>query len=133
LLTHYFAVTDPTGFTDAEKVAVSGYQGVQALIDAANQAGRTDPVPNRADIPGYLSAVWYSLGGAWPILYPTPVPLRYDPVTNPKGARPTIFDVSVAVYGKDSNTGFALRPIDNVGVQYGLGALNAGKSRKRSS
>ena len=126
LLTHYFTVTDPLGFSDAQKVAASGYLGVQALIDAANQAGRTDPVQNRADIPGYLSAVWYSLGGAWPILYPTADNLRYDPVRNPTGARPTIFDVSVAVYGKDPRTGFALRPYDNVGVQYGLAALNAG-------
>jgi len=126
LLTHYFAVTDPKGFSDSQQVAVSGYQGRQALIDAANQAGRTDPVPGRVDIPGYLSAVWYSLGGAWPLLYPTPVDQRYDPINNPKGARPTIFDVSIAIYGRDPATGFALRPFDNVGVQYGLAALNAG-------
>jgi hypothetical protein len=126
LLTHYFAVTDPTGFSEAQEIAVSGYQSMQAFRDAANQAGRTDPVPNRADIPNYLSAVWHSVGGAWPILYPTPGSLRYDPVSNPRGARPTIFDVSVAVYGRDPKTGFALRPVDNVGVQYGLAALNDG-------
>jgi hypothetical protein len=28
--------------------------------------------------------------------------------------------------GKDPKTGFARRPLDNVGIQYGLGALNAG-------
>jgi hypothetical protein len=105
---------------------VSGYQGMQAFIDAANQAARTDPVPNRVDVPGYLSAIWYSLGGAWPALFPTPLDQRYDPISNPKGARPTIFDVSIAVYGKDPHTGFAMRPFDNVGVQYGLSALNAG-------
>lgn len=126
LLTHYFAITDPKGFSDAQKVAVSGYQGMQAFIDAANQAGRTDPVPNRVDVPGYLSAVWYSLGGAYPALFPTPLEERYDPISNQKGARPTIFDVSIAVYGKDPQTGFAMRPFDNVGVQYGLAALNAG-------
>jgi hypothetical protein len=32
----------------------------------------------------------------------------------------------VNVYGRDPQTGFARRPLDNVGVQYGLGALNAG-------
>jgi hypothetical protein len=73
-----------------------------------------------------LSAVWYSLGGAYPALFPTPLEQRYDPISNPKGARPTIFDVSIAVYGKDPRTGFAMRPFDNVGVQYGLAALNAG-------
>jgi hypothetical protein len=32
----------------------------------------------------------------------------------------------VNVYGKDPATGFARRPFDNVGVQYGLDAFNAG-------
>ena len=48
LLTHYFDATNPSGFTEAQKVAVSGYHGMQAFIDAANQSQRTDPVPNRA-------------------------------------------------------------------------------------
>jgi len=117
LMTHYFAVTDPTGFTDAEKVAVTGYSGIQAFVDAANQSQRTDPVPGRVDIPGYNSAVWNAA---------VPVELRYDPVVNPGGARPTVFDVARNIYGIDPNTGFALRPFDNVGVQYGLGALNTG-------
>ncbi len=117
LLTHYFTVTDPTGFTDPEKVAVSGYKGIQAFFDAANQSGRTDPVPGRVDVTGYASAVWNPI---------VPAELRYDPVTNPHGARPTVFDVAHNIYGIDPSTGFALRPFDNVGVQYGLEALNAG-------
>jgi hypothetical protein len=124
LLTHYFTVTNPTGFTAAQQVAVSGYKfsnganPLQAFIDAANQAGRTDPVPGRVDIPGYVSAVWNSV---------VPVSLRYDPVTNPHGARPTIYDLARNVYGVNATTGFALRPFDNVGLQYGLTALNAGQ------
>jgi hypothetical protein len=59
-----------------------------------------------------------------------PVALRYDPVSNPTGARPTIWDVSKNIYGIDPDTGFALRAFDNVGVQYGLGALNAGTISK---
>lgn len=117
LLTHYFTVTDPSGFNDAEKVAVSGYKGVQAFFDAANQSGRTDPVPGRVDVTSYTSAVWNPV---------VPMELRYDPVTNPHGARPTIFDVARNIYGIDQSTGYALRPFDNVGVQYGLQALNAG-------
>jgi hypothetical protein len=35
-------------------------------------------------------------------------------------------DAARNVYGVDPATGFALRPFDNVGVQYGLAALNAG-------
>ena len=52
--------------------------------------------------------------------------LRYHPVTNPFGARPTVFDVARNIYGINPITGFALRPFDNVGVQYGLAALNGG-------
>jgi hypothetical protein len=117
LLMHYFTATNPTGFTDAQKVAVSGYEGVKALVDAANQAQRTDPVPRRADIPGYQSARWND---------GVPESLRYDPATNPRGARPTIFDAARNVYGTNPATGAAQRPFDNVGVQYGLNALNAG-------
>jgi len=47
-------------------------------------------------------------------------------VTNPTGARPTMFDWVRNIYGRDPVTGFGLRPYDNVGVQYGLGALNSG-------
>jgi hypothetical protein len=117
LLTHFFTVTDPTGFTDAQQVAISGYKGHQAWYQAANQAGRTDPEPHRPDVQDYTSAVWNSV---------VPESVRYDPLTNPTGARPTIWDVTKNIYGTDSDTGFALRVFDNVGVQYGLRALNAG-------
>jgi hypothetical protein len=117
LLTHYFHVTKPAGLTDEQKNAISGYSGVKALEDAANQSERTDPVPHREDIQGYNSAVWNAA---------VPEALRYDPVNNPKGARPTVFDVAKNVYGVDAATGYALRPYDNVGVQYGLNALNSG-------
>ncbi len=124
LLTHYFLVTNPTGFSDAQKVDVTGYKGLQAWYDAANQMGRTDPVPGRVDptppspiLGRYTSAVWNPA---------VPLALRYDPLTNPTGARPTVFDVARNIYGRDPVTGFGLRPFDNVGVQYGLAALNAG-------
>jgi hypothetical protein len=55
-----------------------------------------------------------------------PAELVYDPVKNPKGARCTMWDTNVATYGKDPATGFARRSLDNVGVQYGLEALNSG-------
>jgi hypothetical protein len=117
LLTHYFTATDPGAFSDRQKVAVSGYHGMKALIDAANQAQRTDPVPDRVDIEGYQSARWNAA---------VPSELRYDPVKNPRGARPTIFDAARNIYGVNPANGAALRPFDNVGVQYGLNALNAG-------
>jgi len=56
-----------------------------------------------------------------------PPSMRFDPVSKPDGVRCTYQDAYVAVYGKDAKTGFARRPFDNVGVQYGLGAFNAGR------
>jgi hypothetical protein len=117
LLARYFAATNAGAFTDAQKVAVSGYAGMKAFIDAANQSQRTDPVPGRNDIDGYNSAMWNNA---------VPSTLRYDPAANPHGARPTVFDAARNIYGVDPQTGFALRPFDNVGVQYGLGALKSG-------
>lgn len=50
----------------------------------------------------------------------------YDPVKNPKGARCTMQEMRVNIYGRDPKTGFARKPQDNVGLQYGLAALNSG-------
>jgi hypothetical protein len=63
---------------------------------------------------------------------------RYNPITNPGGVRCTIQDAAINVFGprlpavwseqeKQLGRGFAGVPTDNVGVQYGLGALRDGK------
>ncbi|MGE3958985.1 MAG: DUF6351 family protein [Vicinamibacterales bacterium] len=117
LLTHYFTTVNPSGFTEAQQVAVSGFSGLKAFIDAANQAQRTDPVPGRRDIDGYQSARWNKA---------VPESLRYHPQANPRGARPTVFDAARNIYGVNPATGAARRPFDNVGVQYGLLALRSG-------
>ncbi len=62
---------------------------------------------------------------------------RYDPQSNPRGTRCTLADYMINVFGprpqsawgnveKKIGHGFAGRPIDNVGVQYGLNALGQG-------
>lgn len=55
-----------------------------------------------------------------------PVTARYDPITNPTGARGSFTDGMVNVFGIDPQTGFARTVFDNVGVQYGLNAVNKG-------
>jgi hypothetical protein len=55
-----------------------------------------------------------------------PATERYHAATNPTGARGTVWDHTRNAYGVDPATGFARRPLDNVGVQYGLEALRAG-------
>lgn len=52
--------------------------------------------------------------------------LVYDARTNPRGARCSVVDWRVNQLGRDPKTGFAYGYDDNVGVQYGLGALNSG-------
>ena len=63
---------------------------------------------------------------------------RYDPETNPGGIRCTIQDAAINVLGprpmsewtpqeQQIDHGFAAAPVDNVGVQYGLGILQKGQ------
>lgn len=128
LLSRYYLTDNSGAFTESQIVAVSGHKNARAWYDLAMQSGRTDPVLGRVDpIPPsplpvlggtpYASAVWNAA---------VPASLRYHPTSNPTGARPTVFDVARNAYGINKATGFALRPFDNVGVQYGLEALNAG-------
>lgn len=65
----------------------------------------------------------------WPSMCADDIPeeVRYDATENPAGVRCTIFESMARFYGRDLDTGFALRALDNVGVQYGLGALNDGQ------
>ncbi|MFC6023154.1 DUF6351 family protein [Plantactinospora solaniradicis] len=50
----------------------------------------------------------------------------YHPVTNPDGIRCAYPDANVNLLGRRKSDGFANRPFDNVGIQYGLGALADG-------
>jgi hypothetical protein len=104
LLDTYFTSTD-TAWAEEQQRAVTGFQTYATATNVAPGARRIDP---RA--------------------YCTMVPLsqRYDPVTNPTGVRCGVYDHAVNVYGRNPDTGFARRPMDNVGVQYGLEALNEG-------
>lgn len=51
----------------------------------------------------------------------------YDAETNPEGVRCSLQDYMVSVLGRRKKDGFAGKPWDNVGVQYGLRGLMAGK------
>lgn len=46
----------------------------------------------------------------------------YSPA-NPDGVRCTLTDLNINTLGRDPSTGFADRPLDNTGVEYGLEAL----------
>ncbi len=50
----------------------------------------------------------------------------FNRTTNPNGVRCDLFQTNVNLLGKRPGTQEARRPLDNIGVQYGLAALNQG-------
>ncbi len=107
LLQDYFTKIRNPPLTEDQMVAIAGVGEIQDLLVGVGAASRINPTKN---CPKEL-----------------PKEADYDPHTNPKGARCDLFDHAVNVYGRDPHTGFARRPVDNTGVQYGLTALNEGK------
>ena len=105
LLLNYYK-TDPTTWTAEKQTAVEGY------------TPGTCRAWDRAFVDVIVATNTRGCG--------IPAELVYDPVKNPKGARCTMWDTNVATFGRDPLTGFARRSLDNVGVQYGLEALNRG-------
>jgi hypothetical protein len=105
LLANYFDnLAGPVTFTDEQKRQIAGL-GLLATL-------KTNSLnPGRITVGEYCSL---------------PESLRYDPVKNPTAVRCDVYDHAVNVWGHDAKTGFARRPLDNAGVQYGLTALNAG-------
>ncbi len=107
LLGHYFRDVVPATYSDAQIEAVAGILSVKTMYTGTVYDGAMRIAPD-VFCPSVL-----------------PVAQRYNAITNPTGVRCSIYDHAVNVFGKDPATGFARRPIDNVGVQYGLNALNA--------
>jgi hypothetical protein len=102
---------DPTTWTQEKRTAVEGY------------TPGTCAAWNRSFVDVIVAANAKGCGIA--------PELVYDPVKNPHGARCTIWDTNAASYGRDPETGFGRQGLDNVGVQYGLAALNRGAITKR--
>ncbi|MGH2731178.1 MAG: DUF6351 family protein [Actinomycetota bacterium] len=118
LLLHYFNETAPHLWNnDAQRAAVTGHQTESTCVAwEALFASVPDPTTGCA----------------------LPEEKEYDPETNPDGTRCTTQDLQVGVWGrrlsrewtapeKEIKRGFANAPFDNVGVQYGLNALNSGE------
>ncbi|SNS54493.1 hypothetical protein SAMN06893096_10520 [Geodermatophilus pulveris] len=106
LLHHYSTVTAPAAMDEAQELAVAGFGVHAAIANQSTGAQRLDP---QAEFDPSV-----------------PQEERYDPQSNPDGARATVWDHTRNAYGVDPRTGSARRPLDNVGVQYGLQALADG-------
>ena len=106
LLNRYFSETASVEFTEAEQRAVAGFLNLATMPNVSRNAGRI------------------TVGEFCPDVLPEE--LRYHPTDNPDGARCDMFSHYANIFGRDPETGFVRRPLDNTGVQYGLGALNDG-------
>jgi len=110
LLKHYFDSLARVPFTDEQKRRVTGFGNLATMTSVDDGAGRINAMEHCAEA--------------------IPKELLFDALTNPRGARCTVYDHAVNVYGRDPRTGYARRPLDNIGVQYGLAALNSGAITK---
>ncbi len=110
LLRRYFDKVATERYSDEQKRQITGFGNLATMANIDEGAGRIVPTEHCPDV--------------------LPQAQRYDAVKNPTGARCTIYDHAINVYGRDPKTGFARRPLDNVGIQYGLAALNSGTINK---
>ena len=106
LLNRYFSEAAAVEFTEEEQRAVAGFLNLATMPNVSRNAGRI------------------TVGEFCPDALPEE--LRYHPTDNPDGARCDMFSHYVNIFGRDPETGYVRRPLDNTGVQYGLGALNDG-------
>jgi hypothetical protein len=108
LLQNYWSKADASRWTDAKKRAVSGFASHLTCQNWKNLISGSLKVKNEA-------ACGLTDRG-----------LVYDATRNPGGARCGMYPWLVNQLGRDARTGFPLSPLDNVGLQYGLKALNDG-------
>jgi hypothetical protein len=109
LLRNYFNTLATMQWSDAEKLAVTGFVNLDIMELIGKPGGHAQRVRVGERCPDVL-----------------PDSLRYHPVNNREGARCEIFEHHINIYGRSPETNFVRRPLDNVGVQYGLRALNDG-------
>ena len=121
LLSFYFTEIAPRVFTQEEQRLVSGFGSWGSIPNMSRGAARVDPT--------YSATASAEEQGAEVGSLPELEALRYSS-SNPDGIRATVYDHTVNVYGVDPATGFAGRPLDNFGVQYGLDVLNSGQITK---
>ncbi len=146
----YQGILPTCSFPDAWSTATQflDYHLSLAYFDNPSKwgAGVTWTAKQLADLQGHVSIANARVSDAaqFHVVVPTDpcggttAQTRYDPITNPGGVRCTIQDAAINLFGprlaafwgpqeKQIGRGFAGVPVDNVGVQYGLGALRSGK------
>ena len=108
LLRTYMTSSAKLPWTDEQKRAVSGYATWQTCDSVGAPGGLGATMVEASACPSLLGAS------------------AFDLVSNPAGVRCSLIDTFANVYGRDPITQAVRRPLDNVGVQYGLVAMKAG-------
>jgi hypothetical protein len=137
LLIHYFATA--AGWTPAQQAAVAGEQTPQAPFwppppTLFQQVHPTTSICTSWQVT-FVNVSNPALAANCEL--PAGDPRVYNPTTNPDGVRCDVQDYQEAIWGhrepadwtpveQSLGHGFARSPVDNVGIQYGLAALNAG-------
>jgi hypothetical protein len=106
LLDNYWDSERGAAFNDAQRAAVNGHQTTGTC---------------RLWVSSFLSTIDPTVG-----CDPRIPAEQIFSAQNREGIRCTLQDLNVNLFGTDPRTGYARRPLDNVGVQYGLRALNDG-------
>ena len=134
----YQGITPACSFTDAWSSAMQ-YADYEILRRYFENPSKQDP--GVAWTPDKISAVEGHPNPANAVTFTTAIPSSGNPTrscpgvpsdkvyskSNPKGVRCSFQDYMVNVFGRRPQDGFAGRPADNVGVEYGRKALMAGK------
>jgi hypothetical protein len=135
----YQGITPQCSFTDAWSSSME-YVDYLMLLRYWEDPSRWDA--GDAWTPAQMSAVLDHPNVGNPVTFTTAIPNGGDPThscsglpaskqynakTNKHGVRCTLQDYTINVVGKRKQDGFANRPFDNVGIQYGLKGLLEGQ------
>ncbi len=98
------------GWTDAQKLAVSGFKVKGSCLDPKHNWGGQRLGGTNSIHPANCGKTF-------------PAEMIWNPISNPRGVRCTVYEGMKNLYGPSADR---QQPLDNVGVQYGLRVLRAG-------
>ena len=121
LLRGYFA-RSATAWTEGQQAAASGHLNTGVCAEWVDfykfNNGANPAATNLVTLPNFAPT---ATGGC-----DLPAAAKFDATLNPGGVRCSSHDLAASIFGKQSD-GRANRPWSNIGVQYGLTALQAGR------
>ena len=127
VLDHYFREVSPHLWAaQPQQQAVTGYQGPTTCASLWNGPPPLAYAQTWLDPDNFVACLGGALAGNTPGVTPRP-DWVYDAQNNRTGTRCTLQDYMGSIFGYRESDGFGNYPYDNVGVQYGLVAVNSGQ------